>query len=221
MFIEIPNLLNKAELERLAAIFAAARFVDGRVSNPHNQTKKNLQIDPRDPLYPESVRIVGDALARNEEVRNFTFFRRIASPLLCRYTPGMTYGAHPDAAFLPMNPAPLRSDLSCTVFLSPPESYDGGELTIHLGTKPVVIKGELGSAVLYPSTTIHEVVPVTRGERLVAITFIESQICDERHRDLLYLLNEIAAIEGGNISWESRVRLEHVRQSLHRMWSTT
>lgn len=220
MFIEIEKLLTATELKRLAEIFESARFMDGRLSNPHNQTKKNLQIDIQDPLYPESVRIVGDALMRSEELRNFAFVNRIASPLLCRYRPDMTYGRHPDSAFLPMKPTPLRSDLSCTVFLSPPESYEGGELTIHLGSKPVAIKGTLGAAALYPSTTIHEVTPVTSGERLVAITFIESQICDERKRDLLYTLNEVAALEGGNISWENRVRLEHVRHSLHRMWST-
>ena len=104
--------------------------------------------------------------------------------------------------------------------MSEPDTYEGGELTIHLGSKPVSIKGAAGSAILYPSTTIHEVVPVTSGERLVAITFIESQIMDEKKRYLLYSLNEIAALEGDNISWDNRILLEHVRHSLHRMWST-
>ena len=114
----------------------------------------------------------------------------------------------------------IRSDISCTIFLEHPEAYEGGELTIHLGDKTVSVKGKAGSAVLYPSTTIHEVMPVTKGERLVAITFIESQIIDEHKRDLLYTLNEVAALEGYNISWDNRVQLQHVSASLHRMWST-
>ncbi len=107
-----------------------------------------------------------------------------------------------------------------TIFLNDPASYQGGELVIHLGAKPVAIKGEPGSAIAYPSTTLHEVRPVTEGERLVAITFIESQIVDERLREILYTLNEVAALEGLKMEWDNRMRLEHVRHSLHRIWST-
>ena len=132
----------------------------------------------------------------------------------------MHYGAHTDSAFLPVGQQPLRSDISCTIFLNEPDSYDGGELTIHQGTKQSHVKGAPGSAVFYPSTTQHEVRPVTRGERLVTITFIQSQIADERLRYLLYELNEVAALEGYNISPENRTRLEFVRQSLHRIWAS-
>jgi len=72
---------------------------------------------------------------------------------------------------------------------------------------------------VYPSTTIHEVLPVRSGERIVAITFVQSQIVDEKQRDLLYTLNEVAALEGLSMQWDNRIRLEHVRHSLHRMWS--
>ena len=144
----------------------------------------------------------------------------MAPPLLCRYAPGMAYGVHSDAPFLPMQPSPLRSDISCTIFISDPATYEGGALTIHLGSKPVTIKGAPGSAVIYPSTTLHEVAPVTRGERLVAITFIESRIPDERKRELLYALNEVAALEGLNMAAQNRMRLEHVRNCLNRMWSS-
>ncbi len=220
IFIEIENILSPQELARLDQIGAAAKFIDGRISNPHNQTKYNLQIDTTTDLYRESTSILGQALLRSEEVRNFAFIHRFAPPLMCRYKPDMKYGKHPDNAYLPMQPAPLRSDISCTVFIADPASYDGGELAIHLGSRPITIKGQRGAAVLYPSTTIHEVQPVTRGERLVAITFMESQICDEKKRDLLYTLNEVAALEGLKMEWDNRVRLEHVRHSLHRMWST-
>ena len=219
MFLEIQNVLNAAEITRLREIAQGATFVDGRISNPHNQTKQNLQVDPHDSGAQESGRLVGLALQRNEEFARFAFPVRVATPLLCKYQPGMSYGKHPDSAFLPMQPTPLRSDVSCTVFISDPASYEGGELTIHLGSRPVVIKGAAGSAVVYPSTTIHEVLPVRSGERIVAITFIQSQIVDEKQRDLLYTLNEVAALEGLSMQWDNRIRLEHVRHSLHRMWS--
>lgn len=219
MFLEIPDILTSTELTRLRELAATATFVDGRVSNPHNLAKKNLQADQQSPGQREAAQIVGAALGRNEGFRNFTFPVRIAAPLLCRYDKEMHYGKHSDSAFLPMQPAPLRSDVSCTVFLNEPDAYDGGELTIHLGSTPIRIKGAAGAAIVYPSTTIHEVAPVTRGERLVAITFVESQINDERRRELLYTLNEVAALEGLNMAWDNRVRLEYVRQSLHRMWA--
>jgi len=219
MFLEIQNVLNPGEIERLRDVARSATFVDGKISNPHNQTKQNLQVDPRDSGFQESGRIVGQALQRNDEFARYTLPVRVATPLLCKYQPGMSYGKHPDAAFLPMQPTPLRSDVSCTVFISDPAAYEGGELTIHLGSRPIAIKGAAGSAVVYPSTTIHEVQPVRSGERLVAITFIQSQIIDEKKRDLLYTLNEVAALEGLTMKWENRILLEHVLHSLHRMWS--
>jgi PKHD-type hydroxylase len=219
MFLEIADLLSAGEVQRLREIAANASFIDGRISNPHNETKQNLQLDPRAAGFQESSRIVGQALQRSEEFARFAFPVRVAAPLLCKYEAGMKYGRHPDAAFLPMQPTPLRSDLSLTVFIADPESYDGGELCIHLGSRPITVKGAAGSAVVYPSTTIHEVIPVRSGQRLVAITFVQSQIVDEKRRDLLYTLNEVAALEGLNMQWENRVRLEHVRHSLHRLWS--
>ncbi len=220
MFIEVPNLLNAAQIERIQEIAAKAKFVDGRISNPHNEAKKNLQIDHNDPLYQESTKMLAEAMMRNETVQNYAFASRFAPPLMCRYGSDMAYGKHADSAFLQIGRTPFRSDLSGTIFLSDPDTYEGGELTIHLGSKAVRIKGAAGSVILYPSTSIHEVSPVTSGERLVAITFIESQIMDENKRHLLYSLNEIAALEGFNISWDNRVLLQHVCASLHRMWST-
>ena len=127
--------------------------------------------------------------------------------------------AEPDAAFLPLAPEPLRSDVSCTIFISGPDQYQGGELLIHLGTEAVPIKGAAGSAVFYPSTTLHEVVPVVSGERLVMITFIESQIPDQLQRELLYTLGEVRALEGLKMDWRNRTQLEFVIANLHRMWS--
>ncbi len=220
MFIEIPDLLSAAQVRQLQDIAGKANFVDGRISNPHNETKNNLQLDQDDSNYLVSSKILAEAMLSNEQVKNFAFINRFAPPLICRYQPDMAYGKHADNAFVQVAQSTIRSDVSCTIFLAEPDTYEGGELVAHLGTKTVSVKGAAGSAVLYPSTTIHEVMPVTKGERMVAITFIESQIVDEHKRELLYTLNEVAALEGFNISWDNRVLLQHVSSSLHRMWST-
>jgi PKHD-type hydroxylase len=219
MILELKDFLTPAEVARLTALSRELKFVDGRVSNPANTSKENLQVDTADPRSAESTRIVADAFARSEPFRDFAFPRRIAPPLLCRYEPGMKYGAHADAAHLQVEGRVLQSDLSATVFIADPASYQGGELVIHLGTRPLVAKGAPGEVIVYPSTMLHEVRPVRSGTRLVSITFIESAIADEYKRTQLYELNEVAALEGLNMQWQNRVRLETVRQNLLRMWS--
>ena len=219
MFLEIKGLLTPPEVARLVALSRELRFVDGRVSNPANQTKNNLQADHADPKYAESVQIVNAALARSREFVDFAMPKRVAPPLLCRYEPGMKYGAHADAAILQVANGRLRSDLSCTVFVGAPSTYEGGELSMTIGTRPIAFKGDAGDAIVYPSTMLHEVVPVRAGQRLVSITFIESLIADQHQRSQVYELNEIAALEGLNLKWENRVRLDVVRQNLMRMWS--
>jgi PKHD-type hydroxylase len=197
------------------------RFVEGRVSNPANLTKDNLQADHTDPKYAESVQIVNAALARSREFVDFALPKHVAPPMLCRYEPGMKYGGHADAAMIQVGATRIRSDLSCTVFISEPAAYEGGELSIEIGNLAIPIKAAAGEAIVYPSTTLHEVIPVRAGQRLVSITFIESYIADEHQRAQVYELNEIAALEGLSMKWENRVRLDVVRQNLMRMWATT
>lgn len=219
MFLEIKDLLTPAEVKRLVEISQRLNFIDGRASNSGFDQKRNLQADPRDGEYAESVKLVADAFHRSREFRDFTLMRRFAPPLLAKYEPGMKYGPHADAAFLPLPDGPLRSDVSCTVFLSEPGSYEGGELVIHLGVRALPLKAQPGAAILYPSTTLHEVAPVRSGQRLVSLTFIESLIPDEQERAMLFELGEVSALEGDNMHWINRMRLEIVRQNLTRKWS--
>jgi PKHD-type hydroxylase len=219
MFLQVENFLTSAEVQAIAEIAREAKFIDGRRTNPHGVTKDNVIGDPNDPQAHKAGQIALTALQRNEEVRNFVFPQRIAVPTLCRYAAGMKYGAHIDAAFIAVGPQALRSDVSCTMFIANPGDYQGGELVIHLGTEIVRVKGNAGSAVFYPSTHVHQVVPVTSGERLVLITFIESQIPDETQRDLLYALGEVKALEGLKMDWRNRTQLEYVIANLLRMWS--
>ena len=219
MFLQIENFLTAAEVQSVAETARQAKFIDGRRSNPHNTTKDSAIGDPNDPMAQKASQIALAALQRNEEVRNFVFPQRMALPSLCRYDVGMKYGAHIDAAYLPVATQPLRSDVSCTIFITNPSDYQGGELVAHLGSEIVRIKGKAGSAVFYPSTTVHQVVPVSSGERLVIITFIESQIPDQLQRDMLHALGEVRALEGLKMDWRNRIQLDYVIQNLHRMWS--
>lgn len=219
MFLLVKEVLTKPELEEIRKLAGRVRFTDGRASNIHNEAKQNLQADINQPESQRASQIAGAAIARNEEIRNFAFPKRIATPLLSRYEPGMKYGVHADAPFLPLPNGPLRSDISATLFLGDPDTYDGGELIIHMGSETITIKGEPGAMIVYPSTTLHEVSPVTRGERLALFTFMESVIPDQTQRELLYTLNEVNALEGFNISWENRTRLNFVSAGLHRMWA--
>ena len=219
MFLHLENFLTSSEVQAIADIARQARFIEGRRSNPHNLAKDNVIVDPNDPQGQKAGQIALAAFQRSEDARNFVLPRRLATPSLLRYGPGMKYGPHVDVAFMAVGPQPLRSDLSCTLFISDPAEYAGGELVIHLGTQTTSIKGQAGSAVFYPSTTLHEVAPVTQGERVVMISFIESQVPDPMQRDLIYTLNEVRALEGLKMEWRHRTQLEYVIQNLVRIWS--
>ncbi|HKU91958.1 MAG TPA: Fe2+-dependent dioxygenase [Sphingomicrobium sp.] len=219
MYRVLP-ILTEAEVAECRRIAASAKFVDGRISNPHNTAKQNEQLHDAAP-YQQSSELLRQALIRSEEFRNFAFAYALAPPMMTRYKPGMKYGAHADAAFLPLPQGTIRSDLSCTIFLNEPEDYDGGELHIRLGDADLSFKLRPGEAVVYPSDTLHEVVPVTKGERLVAITFIQSRIQDPFRRNLLFTLNEIAALEGSNMAPDNFTRLQLVQNQLLRHWAET
>jgi PKHD-type hydroxylase len=216
MFKEI-EVLDEAAVVELQRIAASAPFVDGRISNPHNKAKQNLQL--HEPAASQrTAEIVLRALTASDEFRNFTFPASIAPPLVTRYEPGMRYGAHADAAYIQLANGVLRSDISCTVFLNDPDQYEGGALRITLGTREMRFRLPPGTAIVYPSDTLHEVEPVTRGERLVAITFIQSRIRDTFQRQLLYELNEVAALEGLAMREENFSRLQLIQQQLYRHW---
>ena len=217
MFKEI-DLLTQPHVEALRQLAARTQFVDGRITNPHNVAKNNLQLHDQS-AYQQSSQALLAALMAHEDFRNFTFPAAVAPPMMTRYEPDMRYGAHADAAILQLPTGPLRSDLSCTIFLSDPASYAGGALTVTLGTRTVSFKGQAGTAIVYPSDMLHEVEPVTTGARLVAITFIQSRIRDNARRETLYELNEVAALEGLGMAPGNYVRLSLIQQNLLRFWA--
>jgi PKHD-type hydroxylase len=213
----ILPILNPQEVDECRKIAAAAPFVHGRITNPHNTAKDNEQLHEQQ-AYQRSSQMLLQAFGRSAEFAEFAFPVLIAPPLITRYKPGMKYGAHADAAFLQMPGQTIRSDLSCTIFLNEPDSYEGGALHIRLGDADIRFKLKPGEAIVYPSDTSHEVEPVTKGERLVAITFIQSRVPDPFRRNLLFNLNEVAALEGLNMEPQNYSRLQLVQQNLLRYW---
>jgi PKHD-type hydroxylase len=214
MFKVIPKLLSASQVAALSEIASRATFVDGRISNPHSRVKNNLQS-----YDAEAADTIGKALLANEDFRNFAFPVQIVPPFLTRYQPGMSYGWHADAALIDPGTGPIRPDLSCTVFLSDPASYSGGALAVRLGDAELKFRGPAGSAIVYPSHTFHQVEPLSAGVRLVALTFIQSRILDQHQREILYDLNEVAALEGLNMQFENYSRLQVVQRNLLHKWS--
>ena len=213
----ILSLLTPEEVQQARAIAATASFVDGRITNPHNTAKQNEQLhEPA--AYQQSSALFQRALLSSPEFHEFCFPAQMAPPMLTRYRPGMQYGLHADVAYIELPRGTLRSDISCTIFLNDPAEYEGGALHVRIGDADLRFKLQPGEAVLYPSNLLHEVEPVTRGERLVAITFIQSRIPDPQQRNLLFELNEVAALEGLKMEPMNRARLELVRSNLQRLW---
>lgn len=216
MYKVLP-VLTPAEVEECRKIAAAAPFVDGRITNPHNTAKQNEQLHDQQ-AYQRSAQLLQAALVRNEDALNFSFPVKIAPPLITRYKPAMKYGLHTDVAFMQLPTGFIRADLSCTIFLNEPQTYEGGSLHVRLGDADLRFKLKPGEAVIYPSDTLHEVEPVTKGERLVAITFIQSRVQDPFRRNLLYNLNEIAALEGLNMKPENFTMMQLIQNQLLRYW---
>ena len=214
----VLQILTDAEVAECRRIAASAPFIDGKITNPHNTAKQNEQLHDQ-AAYQKSSELLKTALARSPEFMEFVFPVALAPPMMTRYKPGMKYGAHADAAFIQLPGATIRSDLSCTIFLNEPKDYEGGELHLRLGDAELSFKLKPGEAIVYPSDSLHQVVPVAKGERLVAITFIQSRIQDPFRRNMLYELNEVAALEGLKMDAENFSRLQLVQQNLLRYWS--
>lgn len=219
----LSNVLTAAELQTVHELLPSVGFGDGRITNPGLSAKRNLQAPQEDPVNQRIALMAREALARHPDIRSFVLPRTMARTTVVRYEPGMTYGWHVDEALFTSTP-PMRSDVSCTIFLNSPADYDGGELTIQLGAQELSYKLKAGDAIVYPSTTIHQVAPVTRGVRLAAITWLQSWIADAGRRELLVQLDEARGlIASGDPAGQARLQvlMESLRTNLFRMWADT
>lgn len=181
----IPAVLRPEEVRRARDLLMRATFEDGRLtaSGQAAEVKRNLQVDRAPEIRKQLDELVLGALGRSTAFGEQAFAKMIAPPTYNRYDREMFYGDHVDAPFL-LN-GRLRADLSFTLFLSDPAAYDGGELVVRHGEATFAAKHVAGDLVLYPTTSLHHVAPVTRGTRLAAVSWVQSYIPDERQRRIL------------------------------------
>jgi PKHD-type hydroxylase len=228
MLVHVPDLLDAGQLQFLRQRLDAqdAPWVDGRVTAGHQgvHVKQNMQIAEGSALAAELGDIVLGALERHPLFISAVLPNRVYPPMFNRYQGGMHFGSHVDGSIrlLPGTGARLRTDVSATLFLAPPESYDGGELVIEdtFGTQSVKLPA--GHMLVYPASSLHRVNPVTRGTRLACFFWVQSLVRDDGQRTLLFDLdNAIQRLTATQADEASRVQLTGCYHNLLRMWSDT
>lgn len=226
MLIVIEGVLSKKEVAAFRQRLDAADWQDGAATagSLARGVKANQQLDDRDPAAVALGEQVLQRLRPHPLFVSAALPSRIFTPRFNRYADGGTYGAHVDSALMrDASGATLRSDLSATLFLSEPEEYDGGELEIEGEFGAQSVKLSAGDLVLYPSSSLHRVTPVTRGARIASFFWIESFVADEGARTLLFDLDQ--AIQGvtplAEGDDESLLKLTGVYHNLLRRWART
>jgi len=224
MLIQIAEIFTKEEAAAIRARLDAADWVDGRVTaGPQSaQVKHNRQLPEQHPLAQELGALILQRLSANNLFMSAALPHRIYPPLFNRYESGETFGYHVDNAVrvVPGTGERLRTDLSATLFFSEPDSYDGGELVIDDTYGPRQVKLPAGHMVLYPGTSLHKVLPVTRGARVSSFFWLQSLVREDGQRSLL--LDMDVAIQrlnqdvGGHASV---VQLTGVYHNLLRRWA--
>jgi PKHD-type hydroxylase len=193
MFIsEIKNILDAETISKVLNIFREAKFIDGRISGGSERNKHNLELFAESGTYLDVLQVIERAVRENYEFSVTAFPRYMTRPIISRYEVGMFYKGHVDmpvmnfmnikSGLMPVGSSYVRSDLSMTLFLSDPASYDGGELSFEAPFNSVNVKLDAGSAVVYPTGSRHQVLSVTRGIRYAAIFWIQTLFPVEAHR---------------------------------------
>lgn len=225
MLIVIENVLDADEVKAFRARLASAAWVDGAPTAGSRSVavKQNLQLDRSDPVAVELGQIILRKLGAHPVFISASLAEKIWPPVFNRYENGGHYGTHVDSALMRLPEAGLtiRSDLSATLFLSEPDEYDGGELLIEEQYGAQAAKLNAGDMVLYPSSSLHQVTPVTRGQRVCAIMWMQSAIADAAARGMLFEMDQsIQALSVGRAKDDPDVdRLIHVYHNLLRRWA--
>jgi PKHD-type hydroxylase len=224
MIVRIPGLLDAQRLTALAAQLRAASWEDGRATAGFQsaQVKHNLQLVQGSAAAQQAGDIIVRALERHPDFISAALPRHVYPPLFNRYEPGMSFGAHVDNAVrqVPGTAHRLRIDIAATLFLSPIEDYDGGELVIEDTYGAHAIKLAAGDLVVYPASSLHEVQPVTRGARVAAFFWVQSMVRDDGARGLLFEMDTAireltaSAADGGAL-----LRLTACYHNLLRRWA--
>lgn len=228
MLITVPDLLSPDQVTDAKGILESAEWVDGRVTAGHQsaKAKDNEQIPEGHPAARQVGEMILRALGANPLFLSAALPLRIFPPLFNRYTGGQNFGTHVDNAIrqIPGSPMRIRTDLSATLFFEDPANYDGGELCVEDTYGVHRVKLAPGSLVLYPSTSLHHVTPVTRGTRLCSFFWLQSMIRDDGQRSLLFDLDlgiqRLNRELGGNeVAEKTAVQLTGVYHNLLRQWA--
>ncbi|ESS71459.1 PKHD-type hydroxylase [Methyloglobulus morosus KoM1] len=221
MLLAIENVLSNQELANVRGLYAKARFGDGRVTAGElaAKAKNNLQLAANAAETQVLTGIVHDALHCNPLFVSAALPKVVCPPLFNRYVPGMDFGTHVDNA-IRISAVTLRADVSGTLFLSEPEEYSGGELLIEDTYGVQTIKLSAGSLVLYPSSSLHRVEPITDGHRDVAVFWVQSMVRDIAQRSLLFQLDaSIQGLRARSPESPEIVSLVSTYHNLLRMWA--
>jgi PKHD-type hydroxylase len=225
LLLQLPQVLGAEQLDAARVVLARAPWIDGRVTAGHQsaQVKDNLQIPEGCAEHQALGGIVLAALERLPLFISAVLPLKVFPPLFNRYDPGMTFGAHVDNAIrlVPGHGGRIRTDVSCTLFLSDPESYDGGELIVEDTYGEQRVKLAAGDAVIYPSTSLHRVAPITRGSRLASFFWVQSMVRDDGQRSLLFDLDMAINRARGDLpaGHASPTELTAVYHNLLRRWA--
>lgn len=225
MLLHLPTILSAADLQSIRAVLDAAPWQDGRATAGHRAqgVKRNLQLPLDLPEAKQLAELVTERLSRSAVFVAGALPLRIVPPRFNRYESDGHYGAHVDSAVFPLPGAvSVRTDLSITLFLSDPADYDGGELVVQDTFGEQSIKLPAGDAILYPSSSLHRVTPVTRGVRLASFFWVQSLVAADHRRRILYDLDvAIQALSTDHAEHDAIDGLTHVYHNLLREWSIT
>ena len=223
MLLHIPQILDQAQVRAIRHALDQATWTDGRetVGPQGAQVKRNLQLPDASPVRAELGRIVLDALAKHPLYHAATLPLRTLAPRFNRYEGGGQYGFHVDGAVMSVaGGQQLRSDISCTLFLAEPEEYDGGELIISDTYGEHDVKLPAGDAIIYPSSSLHRVAPVTRGARIASFFWVQSLVRDDSKRRLLFELDaSIQTLTQTQADPQALLQLTGVYHNLLRQWA--
>lgn len=217
--LHMPGLLTQAQVQRLRAIAATGRFVDGRATAPTvgAGVKHNEQLEFTDAAVLEMGQMLWAALLANADFQLWAMPRTLRAPMINRHGPGMYYARHVDAPWMHTQAGILRTDISLTVFLSPPDTYEGGALCIETGDGERAIKLSPGDGFAYNTTVPHRVDKVTAGERLALVTWAQSIIRDPAQRAIIHQLS-LAQRRAMALDPELGEQLTQGLGNLMRMW---
>jgi len=222
MLIEIPNILDTNKLTNIRTMLEKVTFVDGKHSagQAASRVKNNEEMKQGTQQAEYLDHLLMSSLAENASFRSGALPYRVAQPVFARYTPGMRYGDHVDDPIMGSGPEKFRTDVSITVFLNEPADYDGGELIINTTYGETAVKLPAGSALLYPSASVHRVAEITRGERLAAIVWLQSMVRDPGQRELLFELDQARnKLLADNPDAQETKQVDRTYVNVVRMWS--